>query len=82
MLIASATQKMIEFYRGSCHDINHFLKVWAFAKTIGKLEGLDSHTQTVLELTALVHDIACPLCREKYGNTDGKNQERRSEERR
>lgn len=72
MLIASATQKMIEFYRGSCHDINHFLKVWAFAKTIGELEGLDSHTQTVLELTAVVHDIACPLCREKYGNTDGK----------
>ena len=78
MLIASATQKMIEFYQGSCHDINHFLKVWAFAKTIGELEGLDSHTQTVLELTALVHDIACPLCREKYGNTDGKNQERES----
>ena len=52
MLIASAAQKMIEFYRGSCHDINHFLKVWAFAKTIGELEGLDSHTQTVLELTA------------------------------
>ena len=23
----------------------------------------------------MVHDIACPLCREKYGNTDGKNQE-------
>lgn len=78
MLIASATQKMIEFYRGSCHDINHFLKVWAFAKTIGELEGLDSHTQTVLELAAVVHDIACPLCREKYGNTDGKNQERES----
>lgn len=78
MLIASATQKMIEFYRGSCHDINHFLKVWAFAKTIGELEGLDRHTQTVLELTAVVHDIACPLCREKYGNTDGKNQERES----
>ena len=78
MLIVSATQKMIEFYRGSCHDINHFLKVWAFAKTIGELEGLDSHTQTVLELAAVVHDIACPLCREKYGNTDGKNQERES----
>ena len=75
MRIASATQKMIEFYRGSCHDINHFLKVWAFAKTIGELEGLDSHTQTVLELTALVHDIACPLCREKYGDADGKHQE-------
>ena len=21
-----------------------------------------------------MHDIACPLCREKYGNTNGKNQ--------
>ena len=75
MLIASATQKMIEFYDGNCHDINHFLKVWAFARTIGELEGLDGHTQTVLELAALVHDIACPLCREKYGNTNGKRQE-------
>ncbi|HBK03020.1 MAG TPA: phosphohydrolase [Clostridiales bacterium] len=78
MLIASATQKMIEFYDGSCHDINHFLKVWAYARTVGELEGLDSHTQTVLELTALVHDIACPLCREKYGNTNGNHQERES----
>ena len=23
----------------------------------------------------MVHDIACPLCREKYGNTAGKHQE-------
>ena len=23
----------------------------------------------------MVHDIACPLCREKYGDTDGKHQE-------
>lgn len=45
------------------------------AKTIGALEGLDKHTQKVLELAAVVHDISCPLCREKYGNTDGKNQE-------
>lgn len=25
---------------------------------------------------AVLHDIACPLCRERYGNTDGKRQER------
>lgn len=25
-----------------------------------------------------MHDIACPLCREKYGNTSGKNQEHES----
>lgn len=75
MTVAAATEKMIEFYRGNLHDIDHFLKVWAMAKTIGELEGLDSHTQEVLELTAVVHDIACPLCREKYGNTNGSNQE-------
>ena len=75
MIVATAIQKMIEFYKGSIHDIDHFLKVWALAKTIGELEGLDRHTQEVLELAAVVHDISCPLCREKYGNTNGKNQE-------
>ena len=73
--VAAATRKMIEFYHGNRHDIAHFLKVWALAKTIGELEGLDGHTQEVLELAAVVHDIACPLCREKYGDTNGKHQE-------
>ena len=75
MIVAAATQKMIDFYKGNIHDIDHFLKVWAMAKTIGELEALEPHTQEVLELAAVVHDIACPLCREKYGNTNGKNQE-------
>ena len=75
MIVSAAIQRMIGFYRGNCHDINHFLKVWAMAKTIGELEGLDRHTQKVLELAAVIHDIACPLCREKYGDTDGKHQE-------
>lgn len=75
MIVAAVTQKMIEFYKGSIHDIDHFLKVWAMAKTIGELEKLDRHTQELLELAAVVHDISCPLCREKYGNTNGKNQE-------
>ena len=76
MIAAAATEKMIGFYAGNRHDVAHFLKVWALARTIGELEGLDARTQEVLELAAVVHDIACPLCREKYGNTDGKNQER------
>ena len=75
MIVSTAIQKMIAFYKGNHHDINHFLKVWSMAKTIGELEGLDGHTQEVLELTAVVHDIACPLCRNKYGNTNGKYQE-------
>ena len=75
MIISSAIEKMTEIYKGNLHDIEHFLKVWAFAKTIGEQEKLDGHTQQILELAAVIHDIACPLCREKYGNTNGKNQE-------
>lgn len=78
MLTASAVEKMILFYNGNIHDIDHFLKVWALAKTIGEKEKLDKHTLEILELAAIVHDIACPLCRVKYGNTAGKNQESES----
>ena len=59
MMIAAATQKMIAFYKGSTHDIGHFLKVWALAQTIGTLQGLDSHTQEILELAAVVHFREC-----------------------
>lgn len=76
--LARATQKMIEFYAGSLHDINHFLKVHAFAALIGRLEGLDDHTRFILELSAIVHDIACPLCLEKYGSAPGNRQEEES----
>lgn len=75
MVVSSAIEKMIAFYQGNLHDINHFLKVWAFARTIGEQEGLDEQTQRTLELAAVVHDIACPLCREKYGDANGKYQE-------
>ena len=62
MIVSAAIQKMVEFYKGDLHDIDHFLKVWAMTKTIGELEGLDKHAQEILELAAVVHDIACPLC--------------------
>ena len=75
MTIAQILSKMIAASNGNIHDIDHLLRVWAYTRTIGELEGLDSHTQTVLELAAVVHDIACPLCRVKYGNTNGKYQE-------
>lgn len=75
-MISRAIDKMISFYEGSIHDIEHFLKVWAYAKTIGELEGLDAETQLILELAAVAHDIACPLCREKYGSAAGAYQER------
>ena len=45
MTVAFAIEKMIEFYKGNIHDIDHFLKVWALAKTIGEAEGLETETQ-------------------------------------
>lgn len=76
MKTALCVEKMIEFYNGDPREINHFLKVFSFAQTIGRLEGLDERTQEILEVSAIVHDIACPLCREKYGHVDGKLQEK------
>ena len=75
MTIAQIMEKMIDFSAGNRHDIAHFVRVWADAKTIGELEGLDPRTQFILETAALTHDIACPLCRKKYGHADGKLQE-------
>ena len=75
-MIAEIMKKMIDFSEGNLHDINHFMKVWGYAKTIGELEGLDDETQKILEVSAIVHDIACPSLRKKYGHCDGKFQER------
>ena len=72
---AEILEKMIAFSGGNIHDIDHLIRVWTYAKTIGELEALDAETQYILEVAAITHDIACPLCREKYGNTNGKRQE-------
>ena len=44
-------------------------------KIIGEKECLDETILITLEIASIIHDIACPLCREKYGNTHGKYQE-------
>ena len=40
MLTSRAVEQMTEFYRGNLHDVAHFLKVWAWARTIAEGEGL------------------------------------------
>lgn len=75
MTITQIMNRMIAFSEGNIHDINHFICVWTYAKMIAELEHLDAETQFILEVAAITHDIACPLCREKYGNTNGKHQE-------
>ena len=76
MTISELMEKMIAYSGGNIHDIDHLIRVWTYAKTIGELEGLDGETQFILEAAAITHDIACPLCREKYGSTAGSLQEK------
>ena len=78
-LVSKVMIDMINYSCGNLHDIAHFLKVHNFARTIGIQEGLDDELQETLEITAILHDIACPLCRIKYGNTNGKHQEEESD---
>ena len=75
MTIDDILAKMIAYPEQSAHDIDHLLQVWTYARTIGQMEHIDADTQLILETAAIVHDIACPLCRKKYGNTNGKKQE-------
>ena len=66
---------MIAYDAGDPMRIHHFLKVHAFARLIGLAEGLDEHTQSVLEAAALVHDIGIHPAEAKYGSSAGKYQE-------
>ena len=78
MLTGEAIAKMVDFSAGKLHDVDHLLHVFGLAKAIAEGEGLDAGTLHVIELTAVVHDIACPLCRKKYGSAPGKLQEKES----
>ena len=78
--INNVLTKMITYSDGNKHDIAHFLKVYTYARMIGEMENLSERQQETLEIAAVIHDIACPVCREKYGNTSGSNQEKESPE--
>lgn len=66
---------MISYYSGDVRRINHFLKVYGFAKTIGELENLDEETQNILEIAAITHDIGIKLSEEKYNSSAGNYQQ-------
>lgn len=75
-MIAKIANAMITYYSGDPKRINHFMKVYSFAKAIGELEGLDPRTMQILEVAALTHDIGIKVSEAKYGCCPGKHQER------
>lgn len=67
---------MIAYNKGDAKRIQHFTKVHSYAKLIGEQEGLTKQELFILEAAALTHDIAIHVCEEKYGNCEGKLQEK------
>lgn len=70
--------KMIRESGKHLRDTAHLLKVYAFAKAIGEKELSDASSLALLETAAILHDIACPSLREKFGRADGRLQEAHS----
>ena len=66
---------MMRYDQGDAKRIQHFIKVYEFARTIGIMENLDEKTQFILESAAIVHDIGIHISEQKYGNCGGKYQE-------
>ena len=69
-------EAMIDYYSGDSQRIQHFIKVYQYAKMIGEMEGLDEKTQFILETAAIVHDIGIKIAEEKYGDCGGELQEK------
>lgn len=68
-------KKAIDYFGNDTKRINHFMKVYSFAKTIGELEGLSDREQSILEVTAVLHDIGIKNAEAKYNSSAGKYQE-------
>ncbi|MEA4914839.1 MAG: HD domain-containing protein [Christensenella sp.] len=66
---------MTAYNAGDVRRVNHLIKVYGFAKTIGESEALDADTQEILEIAALTHDIGIRNSERKYGNCTGAHQQ-------
>lgn len=68
--------RMFDYFMGDAARIQHFVKVYTFARTIGAGEGLDEDVMEILGAAALVHDIGIRVAEEKYGSSAGPLQEK------
>lgn len=73
--ITKVIEKAIEYDKGDVRRINHFLKVYTFAKTIGELENLDEDTQQNLKIASVLHDIGIHESERKYNSSAGNYQQ-------
>jgi uncharacterized protein len=71
----SLINEMISYDAGDPMRIQHFLKVYEFARIIAAGEKLDDASSHLLHTAAIVHDIGIHASEKKYGSSNGKYQE-------
>lgn len=69
-------KETIKYFDGDIKRIQHFTKVNSYASLIGRLENLSEREQFILEAAAIVHDIGIKNAEKKYGDCNGKLQEK------
>lgn len=69
-------EKMADYYAGDPKRVQHFLKVYEFARLIGEAEELPEDELLVLKTAAIVHDIGIRISEQKYNSSSGKYQEK------
>ena len=74
-LSSNVIKKMIIFFADDVIRINHALKVYSFAKSIGDIEGLVIKEQAILEIAAILHDVGIKISEEKYNSAAAHYQE-------
>ncbi|MCR4436564.1 MAG: HD domain-containing protein [Clostridiales bacterium] len=74
-IVSAITKKMIDYFDGDVKRINHALKVYGFAKSIGELENMPEEKLKILETAAILHDIGIKESERKYSSSAGKYQE-------
>lgn len=74
-LLPQLMERAVAYDRGDARRIHHFLKVYAYAAMIGKLENLPPAVQETLVTAAVLHDIGIHNAEKKYGSASGKYQE-------
>lgn len=73
--VGNVIYKVIEYFGDDVRRINHFLKVYGYAKMIGECENLDDSMQEILEVTAVLHDVGIKVAEQKYNSSAGHYQQ-------
>ena len=73
--IEKLTALAIAYDAGDAKRIQHFIKVYAYSRLLGRREGLDEQKQNILEAAAVLHDIGIHEAERKHGSSGGHWQE-------